>query len=80
MNVFDYPIFVERLSDDDGGGFLAYAIDLPGCMSDGETQEEAIANVRDAILSWAEQASALGREVPKPTKHQATPPKWALTA
>jgi antitoxin HicB len=80
MNVLDYPVLVERLSDDDGGGFVAYAIDLPGCMSDGETQEEAIENLRDAIVSWAEQANALGREVPKPSKHHPFQPKLALTA
>jgi predicted RNase H-like HicB family nuclease len=35
-------------------------------MSDGETQEEAIANLRDAIVSWIEEAERLGREIPKP--------------
>jgi predicted RNase H-like HicB family nuclease len=66
MNVLDYPIRVERLSEEDGGGFAAYATDLPGCMSDGETQEEAIKNVRDAIAAWIEQAEAMGRDVPLP--------------
>jgi antitoxin HicB len=40
---------------------------LPGCMSDGETAEEALANVRDAIAAWIEEARALGRPVPKPS-------------
>jgi antitoxin HicB len=66
MNVLDYPISVRRLSDEDGGGFVAMAPDLPGCMSDGETQEQALANLRDAMEAWLEEASALGREIPDP--------------
>lgn len=77
MNVLDYPIQIERLSDEDGGGFAAYAIDLPGCMSDGETQEEAIENVRDAIAEWIEEAIAIGRKIPEPS-HPSY--HWAKTA
>lgn len=70
MNVLDYPVRVERLLEEDGGGFAAYALDLPGCMSDGETQEEALKNLRDAISEWIEQATAMGREVPLPTEER----------
>jgi antitoxin HicB len=66
MRVLDYPVIIEPLSEEDGGGFVAFAHGLPGCMSDGETQEEAIANLRDAIVSWIEEAERLGREIPKP--------------
>jgi antitoxin HicB len=75
MNVLDYPIQVERLPEEDGGGFAAYAIDLPGCMSDGETQEEALENVRDAIAAWLEQATAMGRDIPQPSQ----PSRRAMT-
>jgi antitoxin HicB len=37
-------------------------------MSDGETPEEALANVRDAVAAWIEEAQALGRQVPKPSR------------
>ena len=33
-----YNVEVERLSEADGGGFVAIVPDLPGCMSDGETE------------------------------------------
>jgi antitoxin HicB len=69
MSVYDYPIQVQPLPDEEGGGFIAFAIDLPGCMSDGDTQEEAIANLRDAIEAWTEEARALGREIPQPSFH-----------
>jgi predicted RNase H-like HicB family nuclease len=64
MNVLDYAVTVERLREEDRGGFVAYAPDLPGCMSDRETQEEAIQNLRDAIIAWIEEAEELGREIP----------------
>ncbi len=45
----DYAIRIEKLSAEDGGGYLATVPDLPGCMSDGETPEEALNNIQDAI-------------------------------
>ena len=63
-----YPIVVEALSAEDGGGFLATAPDLPGCMSDGETREEAARNVEDAIACWIEEAVETGRQVLAPSK------------
>ena len=35
-----YPVVIEPLAPEDGGGFVATVPDLPGCMSDGETPEE----------------------------------------
>lgn len=64
----DYPLIVEPLSEEDGGGFVAIVPDLPGCLSDGETPEEAVANARDAILTWIEAARDLGHDVPKPSR------------
>jgi len=46
-----YAVVIEPLSAEDGGGFLARVTDLPGCMSDGETPAEALANVEDAIAT-----------------------------
>ena len=62
----DYAVVIEPLSDEDGGGYLATVPDLPGCMSDGETREEAARNVDDAIASWIEEAQVIGRAVPIP--------------
>jgi len=64
-----YPAIIEPLSAEEGGGFAAIVPDLPGCMSDGETAEEALAFVREAIDAWIEEATALGRAVPQPSRH-----------
>ena len=68
MTRLDYPVVIEPLPAEDGGGFIATVPDLPGCMSDGDTPEEALANVRDAVAAWIEEARALGRPVPKPSR------------
>lgn len=67
MIVRDYPVALEPLPVHEGGGWLATVPDLPGCISDGETREDALANVADAIGCWIDAAHRLGREVPSPT-------------
>ena len=63
----EYAVRIERLADSDGGGYLATVPDLPGCMSDGDTPEEALRNVQDAIESWIESAKEWKQDIPKPT-------------
>ena len=65
----DYPVLIEALPPEEGGGYLATVPDLPGCMSDGATRELAARNVGDAIAAWIEEAQALGRTVPTPSQH-----------
>ena len=40
---------------------------LPGCISQGKTKAEAIANIREAIEGWIEVAGARGQPVPEET-------------
>jgi antitoxin HicB len=62
----DYPFEIRPLSEEDGGGFLITFPDLPGCMSDGETPEEAIREGRDAFRCWMLAHIEDGRPVPLP--------------
>jgi predicted RNase H-like HicB family nuclease len=68
MDVRDYKVVIEALSEEDGGGFLATVPELPGCMSDGDTRQEALANVEDAIRTWIYCAEQMGRAVPEPQR------------
>jgi len=61
-----YPFEVRPLSKDEGGGFSISFPDLPGCVSDGETPEEAIENGRDALAAWLTVAKEMGDEPAKP--------------
>jgi predicted RNase H-like HicB family nuclease len=63
----DYRIVLEPLCESEGGGFLAVVPDLPGCMSDGATDTEALENAHDAIMTWIERALNMGRDIPQPT-------------
>ena len=67
MNARDYLVQISPLAPEDGGGFLAIAPDLPGCMSDGASPEEALRNGYDAIECWMEAAVELGRFIPPPS-------------
>ena len=42
------------LEPSDEGGYTVYAPSLPGCISEGETREEALANIREAIELYLE--------------------------
>jgi antitoxin HicB len=64
MPKLECPVIIEPLPQDDGGGFVALVPDLPGCMSDGETAQAALASVMDAVDAWIDEARALGRPIP----------------
>jgi predicted RNase H-like HicB family nuclease len=65
-----YAVIVEPLTEAEGGGFVATVPDLPGCMSDGATEVEALKNAHDAIAAWIERATAMGRTIPAPTRQR----------
>ncbi len=54
------------ISGDDVEGYLAEAPELPGCVTAGETVEEALEMLRDAMEGWVECALLAGEEVPEP--------------
>ena len=59
-----YEIIIYWSKEDEA--YLAEVPELPGCMSDGQTYQEALANVEIIILEWIETAKELGRTIPKP--------------
>ena len=46
--------------------FVVDVPELPGCMADGATYEEAVANAQEVIAFWIETAQSLGRPIPQP--------------
>ena len=60
-----YAHVVEPLTPEDGGGYLITFPDLPGCMSDGETIDEAIENGREALRDCISVFKESGRKIPK---------------
>jgi antitoxin HicB len=69
-----YRVTVRRLSREEGGGYLAEYPEIPGCMSDGETVEEAIANGREALHDCLAVFQETGRQIPQPSS--VAPAQW----
>lgn len=65
-----YAFVIEPISEEDGGGFMAFFPDLPGCISDGETPEEAAVNAQDALECWVAAQLDRGAPVPGPGDSQ----------
>jgi antitoxin HicB len=65
------------LAEDEGGGWLATFPDLPGCMSDGETPEEALRNAAEAEQAWlaANEKWGSAKSAEKPTRLVARLPR-----
>jgi antitoxin HicB len=73
----NYPFNVEPLPKGEGGGYAISFPDLPGCISDGETVGQAIAQGREAFQAWMESIIADGKKVPEPGG-AAEPAKFVL--
>lgn len=58
-----YPI---TLYPDSEGGYVAEIKDLPGCLTQGETLEEVMTNIKEAKELWLETAMEAGDEIPLP--------------
>jgi predicted RNase H-like HicB family nuclease len=59
-----YEVIIFWSEDDDC--FVAEVPELPGCMADGSTYQEAVTHAESAIQDWIETAKKLGRPIPKP--------------
>ena len=64
MSEYKYEVIIYWSNDDNA--FIAEVPELAGCIEDGESQEEALRNVRVIIDEWIETAKSLGRQIPTP--------------
>jgi predicted RNase H-like HicB family nuclease len=62
MSTYVYTVLLEP--DPDEGGFTVTVPELPGCITQGETLDEALAMARDAITGHIEALRMLGEDVP----------------
>lgn len=51
---------------DEDQAFIVEAPELPGCMADGQTCQEAVSNAEVVIQEWIETAKSLGGPIPEP--------------
>ena len=60
------PYRIELIPDPDEGGYTISFPDLPGCLTCGETYEDALRNAEDAKQEWLTAAMEEGIEIPEP--------------
>lgn len=59
-----YEIIIYWSKEDDC--FVIEVPELPGCMADGRTYQEAVSNAEVIIQEWIDTAKAIGRSIPEP--------------
>jgi len=61
MTNYRFSVVIER----DENGYYAYCPELQGCYTQGDTYEEALANIKDAIRLHVEDRVESGEEIPQ---------------
>ena len=64
-NMPNYSMIISFSEEDNA--YLVSVPDLPGCMADGKTPDEAVKNAKVIIQEWIETANMLWREIPEPS-------------
>ncbi|MCD6136947.1 type II toxin-antitoxin system HicB family antitoxin [Candidatus Bipolaricaulota bacterium] len=59
-----YEIIIFWSAEDNA--FIAEVPELPGCMADGDSYQEALSNAEQIIQEWIDTATELGRPIPEP--------------
>lgn len=62
------PYSLEVFEDPDEGGFVARYPDLPGCITCGDTLDDAYANAIDAKKEWLLATLEMGQNIPLPSR------------
>jgi len=78
MTHLKYPALIRPLSKEEGGGFLVEFPDLPGCMADGASIEEALIEASDALDAWLKTAQEFNDPIPRPSLANNFSGQWRL--
>jgi len=62
MNNYEIILYWDKIDK----CFIVEVPELPGCIADGESYEDALANAKIIISEWIETAKELGRPIPEP--------------
>ena len=76
-NYMDLPYTIELQRDPEEGWFVRVQ-ELPGCMSQGDTAEEAVTMIREAMELWLEVALEDGQSIPEPRPEESYSGKFVV--
>jgi len=68
----NYPVTISWSEQD--GCYLAEVPDLPGCIADGRTEDEARQHAEESAGRWIKMAEYMGREIPAPSSSNSSIP------
>ncbi len=66
--MYKYEIIIYWSREDEA--YIAEVPELPGCIAHGETLEDALKNVKEAIQLWIDTANKFGDNVPEPKEER----------
>src|SRR4029079_12941247 len=70
--------YARTLIREDDGTYSAVILEFPGCVSQGDTPNEAISNLEDAATAWVEATLEQGQSIPEPSANTEYGGKIAL--
>lgn len=62
MQILRFSVVIEK----DADGYVAFVPDLPGCYTQGDTYEEVVLQIRDAIRLHIEDRMSRDEQIPEP--------------
>ncbi|MEA2054893.1 MAG: type II toxin-antitoxin system HicB family antitoxin [Candidatus Thermoplasmatota archaeon] len=65
MKIYEFKVLLEP---DESGGYVVTCPSLPGCYTQGETVEDALKNIEEAILLCLEDMESHGEKIPDTSK------------
>ena len=65
-NKYEIIIYWDKMDET----YIAEVPELPGCMAHGDTEEDALSNVKDAIQLWIDTSIENGEKIPEPKGHR----------
>jgi predicted RNase H-like HicB family nuclease len=73
-----YTFIVQPFRDESGCYYTGKVLELDGCMTDGDSKEEVIENLREAMEGWIETKLENGLIVPEPVEDSGFSGKFVL--
>ena len=73
-----YTTIIDAVNDEGGFYYVGRIMEFEGCISDGDTKEEALQSLNQAMELWIETKLANGFEVPEPIRETTATNKFTL--
>lgn len=73
-----YTLIIQPFNDESGFYYTGRVLELDGCMTDGETREEVLENLQEAMEGWIETKLENGYDVPEPIHETNSTGKFTL--